>query len=74
MEEIDWKQEKLAEYKQDEELALLSEIPNEDEDPGYDPDYGYIDQWEAEQEEKEEENQETYDLDIDYLNWSYYTQ
>lgn len=73
MEEIDWNQEKLAEYKRDEELALLSEIPNEDEDLGYDPDNGYIDQWEVEQEEKEE-NQETYDLDIDYLNWIYYTQ
>lgn len=71
--EEEYKLERLAEYKRDEELAMLSEIPNEDEDPGYDPDYGYIDQWEAEQEEKEEEI-ETYDLDIDYLNWSYYTQ
>lgn len=71
--EEEYNLERLAEYKRDEELAMLSEIPNEDEDPNYDPDYGYIDQWEAEQEEKEEET-ETYDLDIDYLNWSYYTQ
>lgn len=71
--EEEYKLERLAEYKRDEELAMFSEIPNEDEDPGYDPDYGYIDQWEAEQEEKEEET-ETYDFDIDYLNWSYYTQ
>lgn len=72
MQDEEWKLEKLAEYKRDEELAMLSDIPNEDEDPGYDPDYGYIDQWEAEQEK--EESPETYDLDIDYLNWSYYTQ
>ena len=69
----EWNQDKQAEYKIDEELSLLSEIPNKDEDLGYDPDYGYIDQWEAEQGE-EEESPETYDLDIDYLNWIYYTQ
>lgn len=65
--EEDWKIERQAEYKRDEELASL--IPDED---SYDPDYGYIDQWEAEQEEKEEEP-ESHDLDIDYLNWIYYT-
>lgn len=61
----DYLEEKLKEYLDDDLLGEL--IPDEDT---YDADYGWLDMYE--ETHQEEENTETYDLTIDYLNFLYY--
>lgn len=58
-------EERLKEYLDDDLLGEL--IPDEDT---YDADYGWIDMYE--ETHQEEEDTETYDLTIDYLNFLYY--